>query len=471
MGSTSGHVRHYLHFAGSQKSLPKVVWLVSLVFAVLLMALLLVTPASALTTVPTKMNFQGRLTDSSGNVKPDGSYNMRLALYTASSGGSPVWSEDRLVSAGQGVTVTNGLFSIQLGSVTTLPASLFASGALYLSVELPSPATATSSSPSWTEGAMSPRNQLATSAYAYNAETLDGLDSVDLGQLTANNTWTGTQDFNGATFTIGGSAHAAKFNVGNILNVDTMGSVVSIGTVDTTGTVFVLDTKTTSGDPTGVAGAMYYNSSLNKFRCYQVSAWTDCIGSGTDTISISSSGIVYSGTARTTRMVAFVPEYSGATFTGDGSNNTGSLSSDFCSGTGRLSVNSTVCGSTEDWNYYQWTTTQATAQDYDIYVRFRLPSDYSSGSMTNLTATAWGTSTANESAVLTMYPPGSSTPCTTTSNLVTSNATWNTSTVADPISGCTLAANDMVTIKIHLVASQNSFVRMSQFGFTYRGTF
>ena len=165
--------------------------------------------ASALTTVPTKMNFQGRLTDSVGNVKPNGTYNMRLRLYTVNSGGSAVWTEDRLVSAGNGVTVTNGLFSIQLGSVTALPANLFASGPLYLEVELPTPASATTTSPVWTEGAMTPRNQMATSAYAYNAETLDGKDSTDFGQLVANNTWSGDNYFSGNSFevNVGGAGH------------------------------------------------------------------------------------------------------------------------------------------------------------------------------------------------------------------------------------------------------------------------
>jgi parallel beta-helix repeat protein len=235
---------------------------------------------SALTTVPTKMNFQGRLTDTAGNIKPNGTYNMKLKLYTVDTGGSSVWSEDRLVSATQGVTVTNGLFSIQLGSITSLPANLFASGALYLEVELPTPASATTSSPVWTEGAMTPRNQMATSAYAYNSETLDGLDSADFAQVAASNTFTGVNAFNGTTFSIGGAANASKFNVGSIFNVDTSGSVVTIGATDATGTVLVLDTKNTAGDPTGVVGAMYYNSNAGKFRCYQGAAWADCIGGG-----------------------------------------------------------------------------------------------------------------------------------------------------------------------------------------------
>jgi hypothetical protein len=33
-----------------------------------------------------------------------------------------------------------------------------------------------------------------------------------------------------------------------------------------------------SSDPSGTNGAMYYNSSTNKFRCYQNGAWYDCIG-------------------------------------------------------------------------------------------------------------------------------------------------------------------------------------------------
>ncbi|MDP2930501.1 MAG: hypothetical protein Q8N56_02765 [bacterium] len=44
---------------------------------------------------------------------------------------------------------------------------------------------------------------------------------------------------------------------------------------------FGLDVKLTTGDPAGGAeGYMYYNTLDNKFRCYQNSAWTDCIGTG-----------------------------------------------------------------------------------------------------------------------------------------------------------------------------------------------
>jgi hypothetical protein len=35
-----------------------------------------------------------------------------------------------------------------------------------------------------------------------------------------------------------------------------------------------------SSVPAGANGVIYYDSSLNKFRCYQAGAWTDCFGSG-----------------------------------------------------------------------------------------------------------------------------------------------------------------------------------------------
>jgi hypothetical protein len=195
--------------------------------------------ASAVATVPTKMNFQGRLTDSTGNVMADGLYNMKFRLYTVASGGSAVWTETRETT--NRVQLTNGLFSVQLGSVTVLPDTLFASGALYLEIELPTPATATCSTAScgsFTEGAMSPRNQMATSAYAFNSETLDGLDSSAFGQLSANNTFTGTNLFkpsNTATALQVQNASGINMLAVSTLGTDNAVTVTSGSTTGTTG--------------------------------------------------------------------------------------------------------------------------------------------------------------------------------------------------------------------------------------------
>jgi hypothetical protein len=72
-------------------------------------------------------------------------------------------------------------------------------------------------------------------------------------------------------------------NVGgtSFFSVNTSTGAVQIGssTADGVGVLFVLDTKNTAGDPTGVNGGMYYNSVLGKSRCFEDGRWVDCIPS------------------------------------------------------------------------------------------------------------------------------------------------------------------------------------------------
>lgn len=64
----------------------------------------------------------------------------------------------------------------------------------------------------------------------------------------------------------------------NLFQIDAQNNRVYIGnsTPDGTGTILVLDNKNTSGDPTGVNGSMYYNSSDAKFRCFENGGWANC---------------------------------------------------------------------------------------------------------------------------------------------------------------------------------------------------
>ena len=228
--------------------------------------------ASALTTVPTKTNFQGRLTNSAGNIMPDGLYNMKFRLFTVSSGGTDVWNETRETT--NRVQVTNGLFSVRLGDVTPIPASLFASGNLYFEVELPTPGTATCSTAacaSFTEGPMTPRNQMATSAYAYNSETLDGLDSVSFARTDANNLLLGTNTINVA------SANAFDVQNGSsvsVFKVDTSASVVTIAadTVLTAGkSLTITGGGTRPASPT--EGMIYYDTSTKQLLTFANGKW------------------------------------------------------------------------------------------------------------------------------------------------------------------------------------------------------
>lgn len=89
-----------------------------------------------------------------------------------------------------------------------------------------------------------------------------------------NATLSGDLAVNGSDITSTGALTLKPSGVNNIL----------LGTPDTTGTLLIVDQKTDAGDPTGVLGAIYYNASLGKFRCFELDSgstgyWRDCMAS------------------------------------------------------------------------------------------------------------------------------------------------------------------------------------------------
>ena len=117
-----------------------------------------------------QINYQGKLTDSSGVAVPDGSYNMRFWLLQSTSQAttSAVWTES-LTGADQ-VQVTNGLFSVMLGSTSPLTSVDFGQ-TLYLGVEIGG-----TGAPAW-DGEMSPRKPLGAVPAAFESMKLGGVAS------------------------------------------------------------------------------------------------------------------------------------------------------------------------------------------------------------------------------------------------------------------------------------------------------
>ena len=276
-----------------------------------------------------------------------------------------------------------------------------------------------------------------------------------------------------AAINITNSGSDANYLVNNIYMGD--GTNPAVITDNGTGTIYSGQTALQGGrnvvhrQENSTAAFQVQNASSVALLTVDSSNSRVVIGDTTNGVTLSASGLQFYGTARPTRTVTLSPEYPGATFTADGSNNNGSLSSDFCSGTSRLNINATACAATSTHNYYQWTTTQASAQDYDVYVRYQLPSDYDTGSMTNLAIWGWGTTSASEQITVAMYVDSSATACSTSSNAVTSNATWAQATVGSPLGACTPVAGDIVTFKVRLLAGQNNFARAGTISFGYRG--
>jgi len=110
--------------------------------------------------VPQLISYQGQLTDAAGNPLT-GDYDMRFCLYDVPNGGSGLWCEQTTVP------VNDGVFSVLLGSTTTIPDPLFDGSDLYLGVKVGS------------DDEMAPRRRMVSVGYAYRAEAAVDADTVD----------------------------------------------------------------------------------------------------------------------------------------------------------------------------------------------------------------------------------------------------------------------------------------------------
>ncbi|MFA6594189.1 MAG: tail fiber domain-containing protein [Candidatus Buchananbacteria bacterium] len=106
-----------------------------------------------------QINYQGKLTDHSDVAVADGNYDMVFRLCADSACSSVLWTETR--TGADQVAVTNGLFSVMLGSVTALSSVDFNQD-LYLEVAV-------------SGETLTPRKRLGAVPNALNALELDGL--------------------------------------------------------------------------------------------------------------------------------------------------------------------------------------------------------------------------------------------------------------------------------------------------------
>jgi hypothetical protein len=101
--------------------------------------------------IPNMINYQGMLTDD-GGTPLDGTYNLSFKIYGSKSGPDSVWWEHHT-----GVTVSDGLFSVMLGSISSLSYSVFNDTIRYLGISVDFGAE------------LSPRTRLTSVSYAYRS--------------------------------------------------------------------------------------------------------------------------------------------------------------------------------------------------------------------------------------------------------------------------------------------------------------
>jgi hypothetical protein len=303
-----------------------------------LFAFVISSPRTDATTgVNQTINFQGRLLNSQGATVADGFYNIQFKIYqdgdgqsvgdtTGSPSGSLKWTESHLNTSSQGVKVVNGYLSVNLGSVTAFGSSIdWNQDTLWLSMNVGSTnGSCTPFASCSPDGEMVPMQPMTSAPYALNAGHLGGLTSAGFVQLAQglqtdasgvdsiaiNKTGTGNimnlQSSGNSVFTVGvtgailaknSSNSTAAFQIqkssgsDTLFTADTSNNKLVVGNAtgtDANTTLLILDSST--ADPaTGYNGAQYYNTASNKFRCYQNSAWTDCITTAIGSIGTYSS--------------------------------------------------------------------------------------------------------------------------------------------------------------------------------------
>jgi uncharacterized small protein (DUF1192 family) len=137
----------------------------------IVVAAILFTISSAAADVPEYMNYQGRLTDETGNPL-DTVIEMTFTLYRTPNGPDFVWSETQ-----NSVSVVDGLFDVVFGSVNPLPDSVFADRFRWLGVSVGN------------RPEIFPRTRIVSVAYAMEAERADTADFAIAGGNVGDASW------------------------------------------------------------------------------------------------------------------------------------------------------------------------------------------------------------------------------------------------------------------------------------------
>jgi len=238
-------------------------------------------------------------------------------------------------------------------------------------------------------------------------------------------------------------------NTSGTLNV----SQVKLGGINGQG-LTLLTVDTYAGAPqdnttinTALYGSMYFDTTAGALQCYGTAGWANCAPAPNVSVNL-------------------IPEYVGVVLNGTG---IGTLTSNICSGTSKLSINTSTCAATEDYNYYQWTSPQATNQTYSLYLRYQLPATFKNfASSSTITLTGRTSSTTDGSVAYTMYKPDG-TLCGTATTVTTSANTWQTVSLGGDETTCSLSGNDIVMFKIDVTAKNSANVYVSNLSFLTLG--
>ncbi len=122
---------------------------------ILITLLLFLFTMAGLAQIPRTLSYQGVLTDSLGNPKPDGTYNLTFRLYNTESGGSALWTEVKTLD------IKRGLLNTMLSDQVSFGTAVKFDKPYWLSIQIAS------------QPELSPRIPLSSVGYSFNSLNAD----------------------------------------------------------------------------------------------------------------------------------------------------------------------------------------------------------------------------------------------------------------------------------------------------------
>jgi hypothetical protein len=177
-----------------------------------------------------------------------------------------------------------------------------------------------------------------------------------------------------------------------------------------------------------------------------------------DELEFSNDGSTWIAMAGATKTDTLSAEYPGAVLAADGTANVGAMTSD------------AEGSSSDSMNYYEWTSSETTLQDYDVRLRFTIPHDFSSWGTNAFTlnfATEANSSTNNKVDIY-VYEENSGTVDDSSTNQYSSSAgVWKTTTIQGADLGDCNAAGETCVIFLRMYSANDNYVRVGDIDVNY----
>ena len=232
---------------------------------------------------------------------------------------------------------------------------------------------------------------------------------------------------------------------GNTLGVISNQGYLGFGTTTPTTPLYIVGTSTLVGN-LDVTGQISIGNTTLSDGTLDLGTGSDDDLTTSDITDLTDSGATTLHKHGGNKTDFFAPEYESGVLQADGSNNTGTMISD-------SEIVSNVV-----YNYYKWTSSEASKQDYDIVIHLRVPDTFSSWQTNAITFyyKTGLTGTTNNAVSWAIYEDGNATPLMSSGEMASSVADTWTSDSATSTGLSALTAGNVYRIVVKLAANSTA---------------